>query len=527
MILSSGLMIAIVVIAAFIGIFAILDKLELIQKYGLELSGPFLMWRTEKGKKLIDRIAKKKRFWERYGNFALIIVGISMVIIFLLVAWSAYVATNIPASQAPSPQLILGIPGINPLIPIWYGILGLAVAIIIHEFSHGILARAADIKVKSLGLIFLVVPMGAFVEPDEDEVDEMDHIKRDRMYAVGPTANIVLAIILVLIFSSVMMGSVSAKEDGLVVNDIVDGSPLDDVGIKKGEQITEIGGIKIDDFDDVHSLEIDPLTTVNVKSIYDGDKKNTEVTAGLVILNKMKDYPADEAGLKKGDILFKMDGTVINNYDDFDSFLGDTSAGQSIVVTYKRDGHELQNTTLTLKDKYKSYEELYPTANKEEYKGKGYMGVSAGYMGFAGWDIDMLPELLSHPYKDANSLGDYFTSSMRYIALPFSGYSPVPEDIGSLYQINGPLNVIPNNVFWVVANSIYWVFWLNLMVGLFNSLPAVPLDGGYIFNDGAIKLLEKLGFKEETGEKIADKLTWAVALFILFLIIWQLVGPRI
>ncbi|MFW5928086.1 MAG: site-2 protease family protein [Thermoplasmatota archaeon] len=478
MILSSGLIIAITVIAAFIGIFAVLDRLELIQKYGLELSGPFLMWRTERGKKLIDRISKKKKFWERYGNFALIVVGISMVVIFLLVGWSAYVATTIPASQAPSPQLILGIPGINPLIPIWYGILGLAIAIIIHEFSHGILARAADIKVKSLGLIFLVVPMGAFVEPDEDEVEEMDHIKRDRMYAVGPTANIVLAIILVLIFSSVLMGSVSAKEDGLVVNDIVDGSPMDEAGIKKGEQITEIGGLKINDNDDVNSLDIEPLTTVDVESIYDGNQKKTKVTAGVVILNTKNDYPADEGGLKKGDILYKMDGTLIYNSDDYDSFLKNTSAGQSINITYKRNGHELQNTTLTLKDKYESYEKLYPTVNKEEYKGKGYMGISVGYMGFAGWDIDMLPELLSHPYKDAETLGDYFTSSMRYIALPFSGLTPVPEDIGSLYQINGSLSFMPNNAFWIVANSIYWVFWLNLMVGLFNSLPAIPLDGG-------------------------------------------------
>lgn len=527
MTISSGLVYAVLIIGGFIGVFAVLDRLELIQKYGLELSGPFLMWRTEKGKKLIDRIAKKKKFWERYGNFALIIVGISMVIIFLLVLWSAYVATTIPASQAPSPEYILGIPGINPLIPIWYGILGLAVAIIIHEFSHGILARAADVTVKSLGLIFLVVPMGAFVEPDEDEMDNLDHIKRDRVYAVGPTANIILAIILVLIFSSVMMGAVSAKEDGIIVNTIADDSPMDGTGIKKGEQIIRIGDTKINDFDDVHSLDYEPLDMVPVSSKYDGKRKTTEVTAGLVVLATSEGYPADDAGLKKGDIIYQMDGNTIYNYDVFDSFLENTSSGQSITVTYKRSDQDLDNTTLTLKDKYESYEELYPTRNKEEFKGKGYMGVSVSYMGFAGWDINMLPELLSNPFKDANSLGDYFTSAMGYIALPFQGLSPVPEDIGSLYEINGPLSFMPNNVFWIVANSFYWVFWLNLMVGLFNSLPAVPLDGGYIFNDGAVKLLEKFGVKEETGEKVADKLTYAVALFILFLIIWQLVGPRL
>lgn len=525
--ISSGIIYAVVIIGGFIGIFAVLDKLELIQKYGLELSGPFLMWRTEKGKRLIDRIAQKKKFWERYGNFALIIVGICMIIIFLLVAWSAYVATTIPASQAPSPEYILGIPGINPLIPIWYGILGLAIAIIIHEFSHGILARAADITVKSLGLIFLVVPMGAFVEPDEDEMDKLTPIKRDRIYAVGPTANIILAIILVILFSSVMMGAVSAKDDGIVVNNIVNDSPMDDADIKNGEQIISIGDTKINNFDDIHSLEYEPLQEVDVSSKYDGKLKSTEVTAGLVILATSDGYPADNAGLKKGDIIYKMDDELIHNYNDFNSFLDDATGGQSITVNYKRDGQDLSNVTLTLKDKYESYKELNPNQNREEYKGKGYIGVSVSYMGFTGWDINMLPELLSNPYKDADSLGDYFTASMTYIALPFQGLSPVPEDIGSLYEINGPLSVMPNNVFWVVANSLYWVFWLNLMVGLFNSLPAVPLDGGYIFNDGVIKFLDKFGVKKDTGEKIADKLTYAVALFILFLIIWQLVGPRL
>ncbi len=527
MLISSGIIYAIILIGSFIGVFAVLDKLGVIQKYGLELSGPFLMWKTERGKKLIDRIAKKKKFWERYGNFALIIVSICMAIILLLVIWSAYVATTIPASQAPSPEYILGIPGINPLIPIWYGILGLAIAIIIHEFSHGILARAADIKVKSLGLIFLVVPMGAFVEPDEDELENVEHIKRDRVYAVGPTANIVLAVIMVLLFSSVMMGAVSAKEDGVVVNTIVNDSPIDNTGIEKGEQIIKIGDTKINDFDDVHSLEYEPLQKVNVSSKYDGKRKSTEVTAGLVILATTNNYPADDAGLKKGDIILRMNDELIHNYDDFDSFLYNTSAEQSITVTYKRSGQELDNTTLKLKDKYESYEELNPTQNKEEYKGKGYMGVSVSYMGFAGWDINMLPDLLAHPFKDADTIGDYFTSSMRYIALPFSGLSPVPEDIGSLYQINGVLSFMPNNVFWIVANSMYWIFWLNLMVGLFNALPAVPLDGGYIFNDGVTKLMEKIGVKKETGEKIANNLTYAIALFILFLIIWQLVGPRL
>ena len=49
-------------------------------------------------------------------------------------------------SPAVSPKMMIGLPGLNPIIPLWYGILALVVAMVVHEFSHGILSRVADVK---------------------------------------------------------------------------------------------------------------------------------------------------------------------------------------------------------------------------------------------------------------------------------------------------------------------------------------------------------------------------------------------
>jgi membrane-associated protease RseP (regulator of RpoE activity) len=76
---------------------------------------------------------------------------------------------------------------------------------------------------------------------------------------------------------------------------------------------------------------------------------------------------------------------------------------------------------------------------------------------------------------------------------------------------------------------LYWIFWLNLMVGLTNVLPAVPLDGGYLFRDFMDYLLSKTGrtYTKEQRDKIVGKVVLALALVVLGLILWQLVGPAL
>lgn len=526
-----GLIYALIAIAIFFTFFAVLDRLGYLEPYNLELSGPMLMWKTERGKKLIDKLAEKKRFWEQYGNLGLVVISICMVLILVLVVWSAYLASSIPKEQAPSPQMVIGIPGVNPLIPVWYGIFGLAVAIIFHEFSHGILARIADVKVKTLGLVFLVVPIGAFVEPDEEEIQELTKIKRSRIFSVGPTTNILLALVFVLLFSSVFMASISPREDGLIVNSISKGSSADIAGLESGNELTYINGVKIDSIEQVNSIDLDPGIETDIRYMDRKEEKRGEIRTGLVITSAPEGLPADEAGMEKGDILISLDGNIVKNYDMFDSVLDDTSAEETVNVTYMRheDGEYGENitTSITLADKYEVYEENYPSENKEEFRGKGYMGVSVSYLGFTGWDAETIPQLFAHPFKNADTPRDYVKSSLQYISFPFIGISPVSEDIAALYEVSGPLSVLPDSVFWVMGNAMYWVFWLNLMVGLFNALPAVPLDGGYVFSDGVSALVEKFGMKEENEEKLINGISYLVAFIILGLLMWQLIGPRI
>src|SRR2546430_7463472 len=106
-------------------------------------------------------------------------------------------------------------------------------AIILHEFSHGILARVAKIKIRSLGLIFLIFPIGAFVEPEEDELRALPRHERARLYAAGPATNMLLAVLFAVVFSSVMLAAVTPVHDGVGIVGFTQGaSPAQTPGVQ-------------------------------------------------------------------------------------------------------------------------------------------------------------------------------------------------------------------------------------------------------------------------------------------------------
>jgi len=118
---------------------------------------------------------------------------------------------------------------------------------------------------------------------------------------------------------------------------------------------------------------------------------------------------------------------------------------------------------------------------------------------------------------------------LAYISLPFQGRAPIQDPEVRFYQIGGPLAVIPAPLFWILVNIAYWLFWLNIMLGATNALPAVPLDGGYIFKDAIEGLVSRLrkGIGAEQRDRIVRGVSYTFAFLILGLVLWQLIGPRI
>jgi len=66
-----------------------------------------------------------------------------------------------------------------------------------------------------------------------------------------------------------------------------------------------------------------------------------------------------------------------------------------------------------------------------------------------------------------------------------------------------------------LADVCYWIFALNIMVGLFNLLPMKPLDGGIMFEE-----LLRYKVSENVTGKIVSSVSWIMIGIVTLLVVY-------
>ncbi|MDD1755728.1 MAG: site-2 protease family protein [Methanomassiliicoccales archaeon] len=523
------------IIVVWAAVIITLRKKKYLANKGVSPYGPFIMWRTEGGKKFIDWLSRPARFWRAYAGVCKAICLAVAIFIMALLMWEATIVPRIPDDQAPTVQMMLGIPGINPVIPIVFGIIGLVVAIVVHEFAHGVLTRVGKMTIKSLGLILLVVPMGAFVEPDEQQIASADRRRRSSVYAVGPATNVLLAILCALLFCGAFMASAEPiNPNPVVVNEYKD-TPAYYAGLGYGAQIMEIGGVPVATVQDFNGLEFGPGTDVTVSYYYAGSLESSSVTAGLALVDVSEGLAADQAGLEPGMILAMLNDTEIHNQPDLQAALNQTQPHTEVSVrALQYDSGSgayvlapIDSITLSSRKDY--YMQVDPSLVNESFVDHGFLGVNTAYMGLGVSSPDRILQRVANPYAYADDPSSFVGSTLLFMALPFQGLAPIESPLADLFVPSGIMAGVPDNLFWFVSNCLYWIFWINLMVGMTNVLPAVPLDGGYLFRDAVDVVIQKVkkGASEKDRARYVATITYLLAIFVFMLIFWQLIGPRL
>ncbi len=133
------------------------------------------------------------------GLFSFVLLSLAFYAFVVLSATVETLFFGAPTLQqtAPGGQLLL--PGIN--LPLIEGVLALAIVLIVHEGAHAVLARMGKIKLKSAGIVlFGIIPVGAFVEPDEEELKRKNRKVKTRVLVAGSAFNLYASIPLFLLF---------------------------------------------------------------------------------------------------------------------------------------------------------------------------------------------------------------------------------------------------------------------------------------------------------------------------------------
>jgi len=491
------LVIVLVIVILYWMLVEILKREGIFEKHNITVYGPVLLIRTEKGLNLLDNLSKHKSFWKKLANIGLPLVFFGMFFMFSLLIYADFLMILNPPkpSELTSPRAALLIPGINPFIPIVWGTIGLIVTLIVHEFSHAILCRVENIKVRAMGLIFALIPLGGFAEPDEKELRDKSKVSRSariRIFSAGVTSNFAVAFVAFFIFIQ-LLGFVGPK---VVV--------VEDNGSVLGE-VLEINGIKVNTQDDVY-FAISNSTFVKL-TIYkkSGGLINRTVKniLGVKILGlyreKNKTFPAERVGIKKGMLITKINGKRVKNSTDFRIIMSKLKPRQNVTIeVFSNGSYKIFNVTL------------------ENMNGRGFLGV---YIQLSDCLNGINLIYSQHLLDSLKSVPRYFTSIpgwLYLISMPFR-FQGFIEDYKVLFNA-------PEWLFWFL-NAFYWIGWMNFYVGLFNCLPAIPLDGGRVFHEALSSILSRR--YGERADKISIKVVKLLAVITFMSIILSIAIPNL
>ncbi|KUG20282.1 peptidase m50 [hydrocarbon metagenome] len=190
-----------------------------------------------------------------YGTLGVVMVVLVSVFISLMLFLS--VQFTLIMQPEPTgiyePQNILLLPGINEFVPATLAVwAAFVLTIAVHEFGHAILCRIEGIRVRSIGILLAVIPIGFFVEPDEEDLEASSGLPKARMFGAGITNNIVIGIISFALLLSAF--GMAIPTDTPVVHGVYRDYPAELAGIPGNSVIRQINGIDVSTREDISRI---------------------------------------------------------------------------------------------------------------------------------------------------------------------------------------------------------------------------------------------------------------------------------
>ncbi|GAB7019419.1 site-2 protease family protein [Halostagnicola bangensis] len=308
-----------------------LRKRNLLPSY-VGAQGPILTIHTKRGRAFLDWLAGPKRFWRAWANFgvgiAIVVMG-SMFVFLLLAAVGALLSPEPSGIQ--TPRNVLVIPGVNDFLPLSATpgiVFGLLVGLVVHEGGHGLLCRVEDIDIESMGVAMLaLLPIGAFVEPEQESSKNASRGGQTRMFAAGVTNNFAITIVVFVLLFGPIAGSIAVAPGASVAGAAPD-SPASNADIGANDRITAIDGTEVESNDHLDEL-LAGIDSDEVEVELNGEETTT-VERSLLVTVAIEGGPAD---VDIGDTILEVNGEDVGTEAAFFDAVGDE---ETVTLTVER-----------------------------------------------------------------------------------------------------------------------------------------------------------------------------------------------
>jgi len=255
--------------------YAIIIILLIINRKRIDTQAKIIfLYRTKWGLKWMDKYANKFRQWVillGYIGVGAGFVGLISISVLLIKNVIDYFTTDALVAGASIVYPGMNIPGLG-VLPFWDWILAIFLIAAVHEFSHGILARAHNVEVKNSGIVLFGPILGAFVEPNEKKLRQEKDIVQYSILAAGSFSNIILAVLALLLlnFAFVPLQGGMTEPAGFTFNSYAgEQTPFSQAGIKPGTIITGLDAVETKTFqafsEELATKKVGEKVTVSTK----------------------------------------------------------------------------------------------------------------------------------------------------------------------------------------------------------------------------------------------------------------------
>lgn len=222
--------------------------------------------------------------------------------------------------------------GVRLLIPFvtvpGEALFAIAVIAIVHETAHGVLCYVEKLKLKSSGvLLFGFLPVGAFVEPDEEKLDTLPLEKKRRILVAGSTSN-TLFFLVFLALSLPLMAILPGMVAGVAVESVPGNSSLAGV-LQAGAILASVDGKTINNTRDLLSINL----TDNPQAVFLQDGRSIQTPLMEVVVQSVDAKHPASGILLPEDRILAVDGQAVGKVADIGRVVSAKKPGESVSIT--------------------------------------------------------------------------------------------------------------------------------------------------------------------------------------------------